>query len=102
MDKEIIEILSTLYNIVKSEEKGNTERVGKYFSSKELEKVLKKNAIQFVSNLENEEIDEAIKDFLRETKIKSFVYSDVEAWLKKTDLNKVARITFIRKLRRMI
>jgi hypothetical protein len=102
MDKEIITILTKLYDVVKAEENGSAEHVSEYFSSEELENILKKNGVQVGSNLEDNEIDEAIEDFLEETKMKFFERSKVVAWLDKTDLNNDAREKFIDKLSRII
>lgn len=102
MDKEIITVLTTLYDVVKAEENGSAEHICEHFSSKEIENILKKNGVQVGSNLEDNEIDEAIEDFLEETKMKFFERSKVVAWLDKTDLNDDAREKFIDKLSRII
>lgn len=102
MDKEIITVLTTLYDVVKAEENGSAEHICEHFSSKEIENILKKNGVQVGSNLEDNEIDEAIEDFLEETKMKFFERSKVVAWLDETDLNDDAREKFIDKLSRII
>lgn len=102
MDKEIITVLTTLYDVVKAEENGSAEHICEHFSSKEIENILKKNGVQVGSNLEDNEIDEAIEDFLEETKMKFFERSKVVAWLDKTDLNDDAREKFIGKLSKII
>lgn len=102
MDKEIITVLTTLYDVVKAEENGSAEHICEHFSSKEIENILKKNGVQVGSNLEDNEIDEAIEDFLEKTKMKFFERSKVVAWLDKTDLNDDAREKFIGKLSKII
>lgn len=102
MDKEIITVLTTLYDVVKAEENGSAEHICEHFSSKEIENILKKNGVQVGSNLEDNEINEAIEDFLEETKMKFFERSKVVAWLDKTDLNDDAREKFIGKLSKII
>lgn len=46
MDKRIISILKTLYEVVREEENGSAEHICEYFSSKNLEKILNENGIQ--------------------------------------------------------
>jgi hypothetical protein len=102
MDKKIIGILKTLYQIVRAEENGSAEHICEYFDSESLEKILKENGVQVGSNLTDDEIDEAINDFLSETGMKFFERSKVVAWLEKTDLNSDAKNKFIQKLTRII
>ena len=102
MDKKIIGILKTLYKVVRAEENGSAEHICEYFDSEELEKILKENGVQVGSNLTDDEIDEAIEDFLDETGIKFFERSKVMEWLKNTDLNADAKEKFIQKLTRII
>ena len=96
MDKKVISILKTLYQVVRA------EHICEYFDSETLEKVLKENGVQVGSNLTDAEIDEAIEDFLSETGIKFFERSKVIKWLEKTDLNADAKEKFIQKLTRII
>ena len=102
MDKKIIDILKTLYQVVRAEENGSAEHICEYFNSEELEKILNENGVQVGSNLTDSEIDEAIKDFLSETRMKFFERSKVMAWLNDTDLNDDAKAKFIQKLTRII
>ena len=102
MDKKIIGILKTLYQVVRAEENGSTEHICEYFNSESLEKILKENGVQVGSNLTDDEIDEAINDFLSETGMKFFERSKVVAWLEKTDLNSDAKNKFLRKIIRII
>jgi hypothetical protein len=102
MDKKIICILETLYQVVRAEENGSAEHICEYFDSESLEKILKENGIQVGSNLTDDEIDEAINDFLSETGMKFFERSKVMEWLKNTDLNVDAKEKFIQKLTRII
>jgi hypothetical protein len=102
MDKKIINILTRLYNLVRAEENGSAEHICEYFSSEEIEKILKENGVQVGSNLTDGEIDEAIKDFLEETKMKFFEHSKVVAWLDDTDMNNDAKDKFIEKLMSII
>ena len=102
MDKKIIDILKTLYQVVRAEENGSAEHICEYFDSEELEKILNKNGVQVGSNLTDSEIDEAIKDFLSKTRMKFFERSKVMAWLNDTDLNDDAKAKFIQKLTRII
>ena len=102
MDKKITKILTTLYRLVRAEENGSAEHICEYFSSEEIEEILKENGIQAGSNLTDKEIDEAIKDFLEETKMKFFERSKVVAWLDDSDLNDNAREKFIDKLMSII
>lgn len=102
MDKKIIGILKTLYQVVRAEENGSAEHICEYFNSEELEKILNENGVQVGSNLTDSEIDEAIKDFLSETRMKFFERSKVMAWLNDTDLNDDAKAKFIQKLTRII
>jgi hypothetical protein len=102
MDKKIICILKTLYQVVRAEENGSTEHICEYFDSEELEKILKENGVQVGSNLTDDEIDEAINDFLSETGMKFFERSKVVAWLEKTDLNADAKEKFLKKIIRII
>lgn len=102
MDKKIIDILKTLYQVVHAEENGSAEHICEYFDSEELEKILNENGVQVGSNLTDSEIDEAIKDFLSETRMKFFERSKVMAWLNDTDLNDDAKAKFIQKLTRII
>jgi hypothetical protein len=102
MDKKVISILKTLYKVVRAEENGSAEHICEYFDSEELEKILKENGVRVGSNLTDDEIDEAINDFLSETGIKFFERSKVIKWLEKTDLNADAKEKFIQKLTRII
>jgi hypothetical protein len=102
MDKKIIGILKTLYQVVRAEENGSTEHICEYFNSESLEKILKENGVQVGSNLTDDEIDEAINDFLSETGMKFFERSKVVAWLEKTDLNSDAKNKFLRKIIKVI
>jgi hypothetical protein len=102
MDKKIISILKTLYQVVRAEENGSAEHICEYFDSESLEKILKENGIQVGSNLTDDEIDEAIDDFLSETGMKFFERSKVMAWLNGTDLNDDAKEKFIQKLIRFV
>lgn len=102
MNQEIIKILTTLHEVVRSEEQGCTEHICEYFSSDELEEVLKRNGIQVGSNLKDSEIDEAIEDFLKEKGTKFFKHSEVAEWLEKTDMNEEAKKKFIEKLNEII
>ena len=99
MDKKIIGILKTLYQVVRAEENGSTEHICEYFNSESLEKILKENGVQVGSNLTD---DEAINDFVSETGMKFFERSKVVAWLEKTDLNSDAKNKFLRKIIRII
>ena len=98
MDKKITKILTTLYRVVRAEENGSAEHICEHFSSEEIEKILKENGVQVGSNLTDGEIDEAIKDFLEETKMKFFERSKVVAWLDNTDINEDGKDKFIEKL----
>ena len=102
MDKKIIGILKTLYKVVRAEENGSTEHICEYFDSESLEKILNENGVQVGSNLTDNEIDEAINDFLSETGMKFFERSKVMTWLNDTDLNNDAKAKFIQKLTRII
>ena len=102
MDKKIIDILKTLYQVVRAEENGSAEHICEYFDSEEIEKILNENGVQVGSKLTDSEIDEAIKDFLSETRMKFFERSKVMAWLNDTDLNDDAKAKFIQKLTRII
>ena len=102
MDKKVISILKTLYQVVRAEENGSAEHICEYFDSETLEKVLKENGVQVGSNLIDDEIDEAINDFLSETGIKFFERSKVMKWLEKTDLNADAKEKFLKKIIRII
>jgi hypothetical protein len=102
MDKKIISILKTLYEVVRAEENGSAEHICEYFDSESLEEILKENGVQVGSNLTDDEIDEAIDDFLSETGMKFFERSKVVAWLEKTDLNSDAKNKFLRKIIRII
>jgi len=102
MDKKVISILKTLYEVVRAEENGSAEHICEYFDSESLEKILKENGVQVGSNLTDDEIDEAINDFLSETGMKFFERSKVMAWLNGTDLNDDAKNKFIQKLTRII
>jgi uncharacterized membrane protein YheB (UPF0754 family) len=96
MDKKVIELLKKLHNVILLEENGSSEHISEYFSSKEIENILKELGVKVKSNLKNSEIDEAISDFLRESK--EITMSWANEWLEKTDLNSVAKKKFIRKL----
>ena len=102
MDKKIISILKTLYKVVRAEENGSAEHICEYFDSESLEKILRENGVQVGSNLTDDEIDEAINDFLSETGMKFFERSKVMKWLNDTDLNDDAKAKFIQKLTRII
>jgi hypothetical protein len=102
MDKKVISILKTLYEVVRAEENGSAEHICEYFDSESLEKILKENGVQVGSNLTDDEIDEAINDFLSETGMKFFERSKVMAWLNGTDLNDDAKEKFIQKLIRFV
>ena len=102
MDKKIIGILKTLYQVVRAEENGSAEHICEHFDSESLEKILKENGVQVGSNLTDDEIDEAINDFLSETRMKFFERSKVVAWLEKTDLNSDAKNKFLRKIIKII
>ncbi len=102
MNQEIIDILTTLYKVVRSEEQGCTEHICEYFSSDELEDIFKENNIQVGSNLEDSEIDEAIEDFLKEKGTKFSKCSEAAEWLEKTDMNEEAKKKFIEKLNEII
>jgi hypothetical protein len=102
MDKKVISILKTLYEVVRAEENGSAEHICEYFDSESLEKILKENGVQVGSNLTDDEIDEAINDFLSETGMKFFERSKVTAWLNGTDLNDDAKEKFIQKLIRFV
>ena len=102
MDKKVISILKTLYQVVRAEENGSAEHICEYFDSETLEKILKENGVQVGSNLIDDEIDEAINDFLSETGIKFFERSKVMKWLEKTDLNADAKEKFLKKIIRII
>jgi hypothetical protein len=91
-----------LHKVVRAEENGSAEHICEYFSSEEIEKILKENGVQVGSNLTDGEIDEAIKDFLEETKMKFFEHSKVVAWLDDTDMNNDAKDKFIEKLMSII
>ena len=102
MDKKIINILKILYRVVRAEENVSAEHICEYFDSISLEKILKENGVQVGSNLTDAEIDEAINDFLKETRMKFFERSKVMEWLKNTDLNADAKEKFIQRLTRII
>ncbi len=102
MDKKIISILKTLYQVVRAEENGSAEHICEYFDSESLEKILKENGVQVGSNLTDNEIDEAINNFLSETGMKFFERSKVMAWINGTDLNDDAKTKFIQKLTLML
>lgn len=102
MYKKVISILKTLYEVVRAEENGSAEHICEYFDSESLEKILKENGVQVGSNLTDDEIDEAINDFLSETGMKFFERSKVMAWLNGTDLNDDAKNKFLRKIIRII
>jgi len=102
MDKKVISILKTLYKVVRAEENGSAEHICEYFDSESLEKILRENGVQVGSNLTDDEIDEAINDFLSETGMKFFERSKVMVWLNDTDLNDDAKEKFIQRLTRII
>lgn len=100
MDKKVIKILQKLHEVVFSEEKGNSEHISEYFSSKELEDILSELGIKIKSNIKNSEFDEIIDDFLSETMNKhtEITMDWANEWLNGTDLNSIARKKFIKKL----
>lgn len=54
MDKRIISVLKTLYEVVREEENGCAEHICEYFSSKNLKKILNENDIQVEEDDEDE------------------------------------------------
>ena len=100
MDKKVMKILQKLHTVVFSEEKGNSEYISEYFSSKELEDILSELGVKLKSNIQNSQFDEIIDDFLSETmyKRKEITMDWANEWLNDSDLNTTARKKFIEKL----
>ena len=100
LNDKLVEVLQELYNCVYSEECGNNVRISDSFSSKELKKLYKEAKIPPVSNLTENEMEGAIREFLFDNpNIKAFDIKIVNTWLRETDLNGTAKRIFRNKLK---
>ena len=101
-EKKVAVILLKLYDVVLAEESGSAEHICEYFDSEELEELIKELNIKIPSNLDDDEIEEAVDDFIDDfewSDMSDYDEDEVKDWLDDTDLNKPAREKFFATLK---
>jgi len=94
MNEKVIDILRRLYEVVLAEENGSAEHVCEWFSSEDLEELFSELNIDIPSNLEEDEIEEAVDDFIDEfgwESIDDYNEEEAKEWLSEIGANEAAR-----------
>jgi len=101
-EKKVATVLLKLYDIVLAEEQGSAEHICEYFDSESIEELINELKINIPSNLDDDEIEEAVDDFLDDygwSDMSDYDEDDVKGWLADTGLNKTAREKFFATLK---